>query len=223
MAKQRRVGARPTTKKPAPSRAHQTIGVLPEESGSSTPEPPPTESRRSTFPEAVQLYERGLRALQTRQYGEAAGLLNAVIDRFPEEKELHERARLYLNVCLRHLQPPDATPRSLDERVYAATLAINAGRYADGIEQLRLVVQEDPSHDYALYMLGVALALAGHTEQASLRLRQAFELNADNVALARRDPDLESLRQVESFRQLMEQFATARREVRPTGRSRTRS
>src|SRR5262245_29227971 len=58
--------------------------------------------RRSTYFEAVALYERGLEALQRHDYGEAANLFESVLRQYPEEKELHERVRLYLNICQRH-------------------------------------------------------------------------------------------------------------------------
>ena len=50
----------------------------------------------------------------------------------------------------------------------AATLAINGGRYDQAIAHLRLVRDEDPDNDHALYMLAVAHAQRG--ELARLHL-----------------------------------------------------
>ena len=83
--------------------------------------------RRSTYADAVLLYERGLQALQAKRYREAADTLKRVIAEFPEEIELHERAQLYIRVCARHLAPLDATPKTPEEQVYAATIALNTG------------------------------------------------------------------------------------------------
>src|SRR5262245_41499604 len=57
------------------------------------PAPPP---RRSTYFEAVALYERGLEAIQRHDYRSAIDQLESVLRLYPEEKELHERVRLYL-------------------------------------------------------------------------------------------------------------------------------
>ena len=67
--------------------------------------------------EAVAIYERGLEALQRHEYQAAVDLLRSVLQRYPEEKELHERVRLYLKVCERHTTPHDAAPKTLDERL----------------------------------------------------------------------------------------------------------
>ncbi|MBI4477504.1 MAG: tetratricopeptide repeat protein [Acidobacteria bacterium] len=216
MAKQRRASARPTKRKPAPSPTRAVVGGTPQFRPA-----PPLPPKRSAFPDAVQAYERGLRALQQRRFAEAAESFQTVLERFPEEKELHERARLYLNVCLRQMKPPDPTPQNADERVYAATLAINDARYDDGVAQLEAVLREVPNHDYARYMLGVAEAQRGNARAAIEHLRRAFELNSENLGQARRDPDLDRLRQDEGFRQLLDSLTPIRRERRTGGRSRT--
>ena len=70
-----------------------------------------TPARRSTYVEAVALYERGLEALQRHDYGKAEALLESVLRHYPEEKELHERVRLYLNICQRQARPEERRRR----------------------------------------------------------------------------------------------------------------
>ena len=188
MAKQR-----PTSKSKVPD---------PEPRRYSPPQPgvPTTPQRRSTYIEAVALYERGLEAVQRHDYRGAIELLEAVLRQYPEERELHERVRLYLNICQRQAAPRESVPQTVEERLYASTLAINGGRYDEAISHLRLVRDEDPDNDHALYMLAVAHAQRGEHAEAIAHLERAIALNPENRALARRDPDLEALRHDESFR-----------------------
>lgn len=146
------------------------------------------------------MYERGLEALQRHAYAEAANLLESVLRQFPEEKELHERVRLYLNICQRQAAQREATPQTIDERLYAATLAINGGQYNQAIAHLRLVRDEDPDNDHAIYMLAVAHAQRDEHAEAVAHLERAIALNPENRALARNDPDLEPLHDDEAFR-----------------------
>jgi tetratricopeptide (TPR) repeat protein len=156
--------------------------------------------RRSTYIEAVALYERGLEALQKHDFAKAQQFLESVLASYPEEKELHERVRLYLNVCQRQSTHREPTPQTVDERLYAATLALNGGQHDQAISHLRLVRDEDPNNDYALYMLAVAHAQRGEHSEALAHLERAIALNPENRPLAKRDPDLEALREHESFR-----------------------
>jgi len=150
------------------------------------------------------LYERGLEALQRHAYAEATSLLESVLRQYPEEKELHERVRLYLNICARQATHREAAPQTVDERLYAATLAINGGQYDQAIAHLRLVRDEDPDNDHALYMLAVAHAQRNEHAEAVAHLERAIALNPENRALARTDPDLEPLRADEAFRAALE-------------------
>jgi tetratricopeptide (TPR) repeat protein len=88
----------------------------------------------------------------------------------------------------------------MEERLYASTLAINGGRYDEAISHLRLVRDEDPDNDHALYMLAVAHAQRGEHAEAIAHLERAIALNPENRGLARRDADLEPLREDEAFR-----------------------
>jgi tetratricopeptide (TPR) repeat protein len=168
------------------------------------PLPLPAPQRRSTYFEAVAVYERGLQALQEHAYDEATRLFRSVLKQFPEEKELVERVRLYLNICERQATPRETTPQTVDERLYAATLAINGGQHDQAIAHLRLVRDEDPDNDHALYMLAVAHAQRGEHAEAVAHLERAIALNPENRALARTDADLDPLRDDEAFRAALE-------------------
>jgi outer membrane protein assembly factor BamD (BamD/ComL family) len=166
----------------------------------------------------VALYERGLEALQRHDYRAAIDALEAVLRQYPDEKELHERVRLYLNVCQRQAAQRQDSPQTVDERLYAATLAINGGQYDQAIAHLRLVRDEDPDNDHALYMLAVAHAQRDEHAEAVAHLERAIALNPENRALARTDPDLEPLRDDETFRAALEATPNAPRPLDPKRR-----
>jgi tetratricopeptide (TPR) repeat protein len=168
----------------------------------------------------VALYEEGLAALQAHEFARASALLRSVLSRFPEEFELHERVRLYLNVCERHMAPRAASPSTPEERVFAATLAVNAGNYDEALEHLRAATSESPEHDHALYMLASVLALRNDQDAAVPLLLRAIELNPDNRSLARHDPDLEGLRECDSVRAALEAVTPAKADRRKMPRRR---
>ncbi len=127
-----------------------------------------------------------------------------MLRQYPEEKELHERVRLYLNICQRQVVPHEARPQTIEERLYASTLAINGGRYDEAISHLRLVRDEDPDNEHALYMLAVAHTQREEFAEALAHLQRAIALNPENRALARRDADLDPLRGHDVFRSVID-------------------
>ena len=175
-------------------------------------------------PQQVQFRRSGVRAISKRSPCTSAGskrcsdtpigrrrnLLESVLRQYPEERELHERVRLYLNICQRHATQREAAPQTIEERLYAATLAINGGQYDQAIVHLRLVRDEDPDNDHAIYMLAVAHAQRLEHAEAVAHLERAIALNPENRALARTDPDLEPLRDDDAFRAALETPSGAR-------------
>jgi tetratricopeptide (TPR) repeat protein len=165
------------------------------------PAPPP---RKPTYYEAISIYETGVRALQRHDFAAAAVQFRAVLDRYPEERELHERAGLYLRVCERETARRPAGPQTPQERVYAATVALNAGDSETALDHLRGALAEAPESDHAHYIMATVLAGRNNLDGTLDHLRKAIDLNPDNRALARQDPDLEVARDLPAFRELLE-------------------
>ena len=195
MAKQRRPQSRSAKESPSPQTSAQTGAPSAPDTAPASPA-----ATRPSYAEAVALYEQGLERLQQHDYRGAADRLEAVLKQFPEEKERHERVKLYLNVCRKQASAVAASPQTVEERLYASTLALNGGRYDEAISHLRLVRDEDPDNDHALYMLAVAHAQRGELAEAVAHVERAMAMNPENLALARTDPDLDPLRGDDSFR-----------------------
>ena len=157
------------------------------------------------------MYENGVRALQRHDYLGAATQFRSIIERYPEERELQERSQLYLRVCERETARRPATPQTPQERIYAATVALNAGETAAALDHLRRALTDAPDSDHAHYIMSVALASKGESTQALDHLRQAITLNPENRALARQDPDLEAVRGADGFWELLDSPADSAR------------
>jgi tetratricopeptide (TPR) repeat protein len=163
----------------------------------------------------VAIYERGVQGLQRHDFAGAAELFRTVIDRYPEERELLERARLYLRVCERETARNSPPPETPAEQVYAATVSLNAGDHATALHHLQRALNADPDNDHAHYIMAAALSLRGRREEALDHLQRAVELNPDNRPQARQDPDLENIRDLEGFRAIIDaQTAAGRRRAR---------
>jgi tetratricopeptide (TPR) repeat protein len=179
------------------------------------PEPPPPTPRKPAYYDAIAVYETGVRALQKHDFATAAEQFRTVLQRYPEERELVERSTLYLRVCERETVNRPAGPKTPRERIYAATVALNAGDVQGALAQLRQALSDDPDDDHGHYIMAVALSDSGQNADAVTCLRQAIALNYENRSIARQDPDLAVLRATEDGRNLLEsEIPAARRRIR---------
>ena len=154
---------------------------------------------REGYAKAVALYEKGLKALQRKNYDGATTAFRTVLEEFPEEHELHDRARLYLNVCERETGPKAKAPRSVDERILAATLALNRRDVDEALSLLGKTASSHPKHDHIQYMLALAHALRNDVETAAEHLERAIALNPGNRLQAKQEPDFDSIRGAQPF------------------------
>jgi tetratricopeptide (TPR) repeat protein len=164
----------------------------------------------SSHDQAVEKFERGFQALQQRQFGRAGELLRAVLNDYADEKELQERARVYLAICERQAVH-DPKPRSFEDRLHAATVIVNRGAFDEALAQLRKLENDGPANDYVQYLLSVVHTAVGNAEQALAHLRKAIELAPENLIRASQDPDLEPLRQDAAFAALAGELPRRRR------------
>ena len=206
--------ARPKTRAMAP-KAEPAASQAPVPTPPPAPAPPP---RKPGFYEAVAIYERGVQALQRHDYGAAAELFRVVIDRYPEERELLERARLYLRVCERETArqaPPAETAR---DHVYAATVALNSGDPAGAMSHSQRALSVDDANDHAHYIMAAALSMRGRRDEALVHLKRSISLNPENRTQARQDPDLDNIRNHVEFRAAVDDAPPQRRKAAPLRR-----
>ncbi len=181
---------------------------------------PPVPAGPSSHDLAMEIFEKGFRALQVRNFKEAAKTLASIIEHYPDEKELHERARVYMAICARQSDPKrDQAPRTTEERMNAATVAINRGAYADALGFLRSIANEDSENDVVHYMMAVAHAGLGDPNAAIPHLQEAIELNPENRFLAAQDSDLDPIRSHQAFVALLDSPPSPRRRSATRARS----
>jgi Tfp pilus assembly protein PilF len=152
----------------------------------------------------VALFERGMQRLQRHDYEEAADDFRTLLATYPTEAALRERSAVYLALCDRELARRPADPRTLEERLTAATAALNDGDDERAGRLARTVLDEAPQHDLALYLLAAVAARRGAAVEALDLLRQALRANPEIRAQARHDADFEELRDLDDFRDLID-------------------
>lgn len=165
------------------------------------PKPEPAPGPNS---QAVGLFQEAMAALQRHDYQRATNGFNALIDRFPGERALLERTRVYLALCERELQRRPPAPRTVEERLTAATAALNNDDDAMAERLVKSVLSDDERHDLALYLMAAIEARRGDADTALAFLKQAVGVSPEVRAQARHDADFEILRGSDAFQALID-------------------
>lgn len=154
--------------------------------------------------DAVALFEKAMQRLQRHDYRAAATDFERLVQSYPAEGALKERSLVYLALCERERARRPAEPRTVEERVTAATAALNNGDDASAEAFVSAVLREAPQHDLALYLLAAIEARRGAADEALLLLSRALSVNPEIRAQARHDADFETIRELDAFRHLID-------------------
>jgi tetratricopeptide (TPR) repeat protein len=117
----------------------------------------------------------------------------------PEQNQLDFELEFFGRILERH-------PDFIDVlRVQGNNLTLK-GRYAEGLQIDKRLVQLRPEDPLAHYNLACSYALLKRPEQALKILRRAVELGYRDFRYMREDRDLDSIRHDPRFRQLVREF-----------------
>ena len=160
--------------------------------------PVPAIDRRSQ--QALETFEKAMKAMGKHDYDRAREHFNALLEGFPEERDLLERARSYRAVCERALEKrPAFRPKTFDEMLHHGVYLHNRGEYEEALKFLRQAAEIHPRNEHVLYCMAATAARAGDNATALKSLRGAVTAGPSNRAQARQDPDFETLREDEEF------------------------
>ena len=147
-------------------------------------------------------YDRGVAALQRRKLDEAERHFVDLIQKYPEERELVDRARVYLAVCER--QKPTNRPAlsEPEDFYYAAVLEKNRGNVDEAIEHLKRAARKNGGGRVD-FLLACCYAQRGESGSALEYLRKAIDEDQRNRILARHDRDFDPVRDTPEFQELL--------------------
>jgi tetratricopeptide (TPR) repeat protein len=186
------------------SRPDRSSSAATPESRAAHPAPPPLPPIQPPDAKAIALFQQAMDLVHRRRFEGAAEQFRQLLDLYPREGALLDRARVYLELAQRELNRKPANPRTVEERLTAATAALNNDEDAEAEQLVRSVLADDAKHDLALYLMAAIEARRSDQEAALSFLGRAIAVSPEVRAQARHDPDFDPMRSTEAFQMLVD-------------------
>ncbi len=198
--------AKPTASKAASKAASKHTSAPPRIFRQTPPPlpPPPLAAPKPPAAGAVALFERGMAELHRHNYSGAKTTFVGILDAFPSEGFLTDRARVYLQLAERELQRRPASSGTVEERLTAATAALNNNDDAEAGRLAESAFKDDKSQDLAVYLMAIVAARQGRTGDALAHIKMAIEINPESRIQARQDEEFDILLELDEFHTLTE-------------------
>lgn len=167
--------------------------------------PPPVarpSSQSSTATAAIaQQFQAAVQFVQQGKFDKAIAAFEKVLPAAPPE--ICDRCRMYISTCRKQLDSKGLKFDTPEERYDYAVSLINTGDFEEASSQLKGILADDPSADFAYYGLALLYAITGKTQDCLDSLSQAIELNPKNRLQARSDNDFQSMVDDPRFTELL--------------------
>ena len=133
-------------------------------------------------------------AFHKRRFDEAARRFEELVEKYPDEKEFRDRAKMYLAACRNGKKARAAAPGEPEDLYHAAVFEKNRGNLEKALELLKKNAGTRDGDGRLHYLAACCHALPGDVDQAITNLRKAIAADDQNRIQARLDTDLAALR-----------------------------
>ena len=152
---------------------------------------------------ARKVYEKAIELFHKRDLDGASHRFEELIAQYGDEKDLVDRARVYLKACGAGKKGRTAVAGAPDELFHAAVFEKNRGNVVKALELLKKLSGGRDEDGRVHYLAACCHALAGDVEQALSNLKKAIQADQQNRIQARLEADLAPLRGVPGFSELL--------------------
>lgn len=145
------------------------------------------------YQKALDSFEKALKALYKDDAVKAKEQFEKILETYPGEKELTDRARSFIMICERKLAP-QRRAKTAEEFVNQGVLFLNSGDAAQAIKSLNKALEMEPKNAHIHYCLAAAHAVNGDASQSAKHLKSAIDGDPTSRVQANVDEDFASVR-----------------------------
>jgi len=156
--------------------------------------------KKDDYEKLLSAYSQAMKAFRKRDFERAAELLQSFLEKYTTEKELVDRAKIYLSICKNQLSPEKIQLKTFDDYYEYGVYKINQGDYSQALKYLEKAHEMNPKEGKVLYLMADAYCLLNDKEKALEFLKKAIQRDKFFSILAQNETDFEPLREDKKFK-----------------------
>jgi tetratricopeptide (TPR) repeat protein len=157
-------------------------------------------ARKDSYDKALAAYGEAMKEFHKGKFDRAQELLKAFTEKFDAEKELLDRAKMYLNLIMERGKKGTVTLKTADDYFYFGIFKINEGAYEDALKLFEKALEMKEDEGKLYYLMADAYILQGKTDEALEYLRKAFLKDKVFKILAQNETDFSPLWEDKKFK-----------------------
>jgi len=155
--------------------------------------------KKNEYQKALLAYNQAMKVFRKGDFVKAVEMLKAFSEKHASEKELTDRAKIYLVICKVRQQKEKIQLNTFDDYYQYSVYKINQGEYKEALKLLEKALQMKPKEGKIFYLMADAYCLMGNKKECLEQLKKAIQMDKFFSILAQNEADFEPLRENKKF------------------------
>lgn len=159
-------------------------------------------TKKDEYQRALSVYGEALKEFRKGKYEKASEMLKNFLEKHTSEKELVDRARLYLAISEERVkESPEAVHLKTFEDYYQyGVYKMNNAEFEEALKLFEKASKMNPDESKIVYVMSVLYCLMGQYETSLDYLKRAIQMNKFFRVLAQNETDFEPLWEDKKFK-----------------------
>lgn len=159
-------------------------------------------SKKDNYEKALAAYADAVKEFQKGRSEKAEDLFRAFVEKYDGEKELVDRASLYLRIMQERGKKESISLKTIDDYFYYSVYKINSGDCEGALKLLEKALSFREEEGRTYYLMANAWIRLGKNEEALEHLKKAFQKDKFFRIMAQNETDFEPLWEDKKFKLL---------------------
>jgi tetratricopeptide (TPR) repeat protein len=159
--------------------------------------------KKDDYQKALSLYSQGIKDFRRRDLEKAVSSFESLIEKFPEEHELVDRARVYLTICQKSQKKESVNLKTIEDYLFYAQMKINQADYEGALKLLEKALEFKKEEARIYYLMAIAYVQSNRLEESLEALKKAIQKDKSLAVLAQNETDFGPLWEDKRFKVLV--------------------
>lgn len=157
-------------------------------------------AKKDEFQKALTAYSQAMKEFHKREFQKAVESLGAFIEKHPAERELVDRAKIYISICQGQMKKEKIQLKTFDDYYQYSIYKINSGDYEGALKLLEKALEMKPDDGQILYLMADVYCHLGQTDTGLDYLKKAIQRDKFFRILAQNEVDFEPFWEDKKFK-----------------------
>lgn len=150
-------------------------------------------AKKDEYQKTLAAYNLVMKDFHKKHYEKASQSIMAFLEKCSSEKELVDRARIYLKICENQLKKAPEALKTFDDYYESSIIKINENEPDEALKLLEKAQKMKPEEGKIFFLMADALCLMEKEDECLGNLRKAIQIDESFAVLAQNEPDFEPL------------------------------